>query len=215
MEIDGFWAIIDRARARADGDWMAVPELVTEALAAHPLADIADFAQVQDELEWAAYREDLLTACRLINVGFGSDDGFLYFREWLLVQGRAAFEAALADPDSLIDVPGVPEMDPATDDIFADCEAFLYVANRAWRLATGEPEPTYSIDAHGVFHFDPNYVDGLEAELDRRGYEVRRDVPLPLAGQPIDFDDRAAVSAAMPRLAARFYDEAHGPHGPW
>ncbi|MEV8512261.1 DUF4240 domain-containing protein [Dactylosporangium sp. NPDC051484] len=210
MDVDQFWAVVDGARAQAGGDWSAVPEFVTDALARRPLADIADFAQIQDELEWAAYREDLLTACRLINAGFGSDDGFLYFRDWLLVQGRAAFEAALANPDSLLDVPGVSAMDPVADDCFADCEDFLYVANEAWRRVTGAPELSSSVDKRGHVSLDPDEVDGLEEELERRGYEARRDEPLPLAGEPIAFKDRDAVFAALPRLSARFYDQVRG-----
>jgi hypothetical protein len=31
-----------------------------------------------------------------------SDDCFVYFRCWLLAQGRASWEAALGDPDSLM-----------------------------------------------------------------------------------------------------------------
>jgi hypothetical protein len=41
-------------------------------------------------------------------------------------------------------------------------------------------------------------------------YVTRRDDPVPLAGQPIRFDDRAAMYAALPRLAARFYEQAQG-----
>jgi hypothetical protein len=207
MDLDDFWKIIDDARG-AGGDWTDVPDRVTDALAELPLAEIADFAQLQDELEWATYREDLLTACLLINAGFGSADSFLYFREWLLVQGRPAFEAALADPDSLIDVPGVAEMNPREDDVFADCEAFLSVARRAWRLATGTAKPTITIAANGLVTFDPNYVDWIAEELARRGYKTRRDRPLPLTGMPIDFDDPDAVAVALPRLSARFYEQS-------
>jgi hypothetical protein len=211
MDVDGFWAIVDSARAQAGGDWSAVPEFVTDALAERPLADIADFAQIQDELEWTAHREDLLIACRLINAGFGSDDGFLYFREWLLVQGRTVFEAALANPDSLMDVPGVSAMDPVVDDGFADCEDFLYVANEAWRRVTGSPEPSFNVEGRGHITSDADEFDGLDEELARRGYRVRRDDPtLPLAGVPINFNDRNAVFAALPRLSARFYGQAHG-----
>jgi Protein of unknown function (DUF4240) len=36
--------------------------------------------------------------------GSASDDGFDYFRGWLISQGRKIFEAALENPDSLADV---------------------------------------------------------------------------------------------------------------
>ena len=206
MDVDGFWAIVEAARAEADEDWYEVPEIVTDALSRLPLADIADFAQIQDELEWAAYREDLWTASWLINAGFSSDDGFLYFRDWMLVQGRAAFEAALADPDSLADVPGVLEMDPFETDEFADCEQFLYVANEAWRRATGSEPADATVD--GLVHFDEDQADGLEEELERRGFEPHRDDPVPLHGEPVDIDNRDAVVSVLPRLGSRFHSRA-------
>lgn len=182
MDEDGFWAIVDAARARCDGDWTRVPEAVTAVLATLPPAEVADFAKVQDGLEWAAYREDVWAACVLINGGFGSDDLFLYFRNWLLVQGRAVWEAALADPDSLADVPAAIAVSALGDD-FADCEDFLYVANEAWERITGDEE-------------------GLEAELERQGFEPRRDDPVEPAGDAITMTDRDQVFAVLPRLAA-------------
>ena len=50
--------------------------------------------------------------------------GFEYFLGWLMAQGRARWEATLADPDSLADI-----VDVDTGDL--DCEEMLYVARRA------------------------------------------------------------------------------------
>ena len=47
---------------------------------------------------------ELWDAAYLINAGCG-DDGFHYFRGWLLGQGHAIWQAALAAPDSLADHP--------------------------------------------------------------------------------------------------------------
>lgn len=66
----------------------------------------------------AAYRWDLWAAAYIINGGC-SDDGFRYFRDWLISEGRSVFEKALKDPDSLADLPHV---DPA------ELESFGYVA---------------------------------------------------------------------------------------
>lgn len=188
MDVDGFWHIVESARVAARGDWTAVPERVTGHLAGLPLDEIADFAQIHDGLEWSAYREDLWLACVLINGGFGSDDGFLYFRNWLLVQGRAVFEAALADPDSLAALPQVRAVTAEGDD-FADCEGFLYVAEEAWEQITGADE-------------------GLTDALDERGFEPHRDDAEPLAGEEVDFADRDRVHQILPALAALFYDRA-------
>ena len=55
------------------------------------------------------------------------------------MQGRQVWEEALADPDSLAELPQARAI-TATDDDFADCEDFLYVANHAWERITGEEE---------------------------------------------------------------------------
>src|SRR5262249_5041268 len=65
----------------------------------------------------------------LINGGC-SDDGFHYFCQWLILQGRDVFKAALKKPDSLAKV-----LNP---EIFTECGASP--ATRAFFLATGLPE---------------------------------------------------------------------------
>jgi hypothetical protein len=48
-----------------------------------------------------------------------SDDGFRYFRDWLISEGRTVFEAAVASADSLAQLPRVE---------LAELESFGYVA---------------------------------------------------------------------------------------
>src|SRR5690606_25571550 len=67
-----------------------------------------------------AYRHDLWGAAYLINGG-ASDDGFEYFRLWLIGRGQRVFESALKDPDLLATL--VPE-----DIEDAEFESLLYVA---------------------------------------------------------------------------------------
>ena len=49
-----------------------------------------------------AYRWNLWGAATVLNEGC-SDDGFVYFCDWLISRGQRVFEAALDDPDSLVD----------------------------------------------------------------------------------------------------------------
>jgi hypothetical protein len=188
MEADRFWSIIGGARRRCDGDWKGVPAIVTRTLTWLPLDEIAGFAEHHDRFEFDAYRGGLWTACTLINGGFGSGDLFLYFRNWLIVQGRQVYEAALADADSLADVPAAMSV-TATGNDFAACQEFLWVSYEAWDGVTGEDE-------------------GLSEELERRGYRSMRDNEGEPDGTVIDLDDREAIFAKLPRLAAHFYDRA-------
>jgi hypothetical protein len=95
-------------------------------------AEIETFARDQDDLLRTSYRWDLWGAAFVINGGC-SDDGFDYFRGWLLLQGREVWNAALRDPESLAEIPldGDPE-----------CEDVLYAAGKAYESATGHSLPS-------------------------------------------------------------------------
>lgn len=72
-------------------------------LGAVPVDDVIDF---QKWLDICEYRSNMLVAYHA-TFPLGSDDGFLYFRRWLVSLGRETFERVIADPDQLIEVPEV------------------------------------------------------------------------------------------------------------
>ena len=57
-----------------------------------------------------------------------SDDGFLYFRAWLISEGRAVFEEAQANPDSLARIQRRE---------YFDLESFGYVARYVFEAKGG------------------------------------------------------------------------------
>ncbi len=101
-----------------------------QALAALPAEEILEYDEVFTRLYCASYARSLWGAAYIINGGC-SDDGFDYFRAWLIAQGRETFERALQDPDSLAD--------RCTAEV--ECEEMLYVADRAYESATGRQMP--------------------------------------------------------------------------
>lgn len=102
MTQDQFWAIIDKAATEHPTDLDARNSAMEYRL--HTLApgDWKSFGIVYDTLDRAAFTWHLWGAAYQINGGC-SDDGFDYFRAWLISQGRATYEAALANPDTLAD----------------------------------------------------------------------------------------------------------------
>ncbi len=120
MTIDDFWGFIDKARTVGGDSPDARVEALRAALADLTGAQLTAFKRHYDELHARAYRWDLWGAAYLMRGGC-SDDGFHYFRDWLISEGRARFEAALEDPDSLADIQG-----EAGDEF--DNESFGYVA---------------------------------------------------------------------------------------
>jgi hypothetical protein len=125
-----FWDIIAEA-CRSDphcaNAWDGRLQAELEKL---PPDEIIEWNHIFDGLAAQAYTVDLWGAAYTINGG-ASDDGFYYFRCWLIGMGRQVYEAAVRDPDSLaaVVVPGL------------DAEAEIYAAaHQAWMAVTGRPD---------------------------------------------------------------------------
>jgi hypothetical protein len=132
---DEFWRIIEqscRSDPRQAEEW---DQRLTEALARFPADEIVAWNHIFDQFAAQAYRTDLWAAAYLINGG-ASDDGFYYFRCWLIGMGMQVYNAALADPDSLADV-ATPRW--LTDGVDAEAEIYA-AAHRAWMQVTGQPD---------------------------------------------------------------------------
>jgi hypothetical protein len=101
-----FWRIIERA-ARAGDDQDAHVEALRTELRELSLDEIVSFEVAFRRHLNAAYSWDLWGAAYVIHSGC-SDDGFEYFRRWLVARGRDTYEQALAHPDSLAQLDGQP-----------------------------------------------------------------------------------------------------------
>lgn len=172
MDKQTFWKLIETAREQAEAD--RVPERASALLAGLPEAEIAAAQQVLWDLLAESYRSPLWAAAYVINGGC-SDDGFDYFRGWLLTQGQEAFEASLADPDSLASHPAVREA--AAEGLELWDEEALSIAWSAYRSATGCELPADSF----TISYPP-----LDPAWD------------------FDFDDTAETATRLPRLSALF-----------
>ncbi|MEV7519216.1 DUF4240 domain-containing protein [Streptomyces sp. NPDC091371] len=173
MDKQTFWKLIESARAEASSP-DEVAQRAAELLAAHPEPEIAAAQQVLWDLLSESYSAPLWAAAYVINGGC-SDDGFDYFRGWLLTQGQAAYEAALADPDSLSAHPAVREA--AAEGLELWDEDALSIAWTAYESATGRELPADSFTI-GYPPLDPSW--------------------------DFDFDDTEETAARLPKLSALF-----------
>lgn len=131
MDEATFWAVI--AEANGNGDKLI------EVLAKRTPDDIIQFDRIASEKVRDAFRWDLWAVAYIMNGGC-SDDGFDYFLTWLIARGKAAYEAALADPIRAADGcnPG--------DEPFEN-EMLWWAPARAYGQATGGgPDDLYSKD---------------------------------------------------------------------
>lgn len=130
MDEPTFWRLIESARRGSDGDLGSLVENLVDNLARLSEDDIRSFDRMLGGLLERSYDRRLWAAAYVINGGC-SDDGFDYFRGWLIAQGERVFTRALQDPDTLADVA----------ESEAECEDLLYAASRAFEEKTGREMP--------------------------------------------------------------------------
>ena len=131
MDEEQFWAIVQTAVDEANDDEEAYLEVVKRELSKLSLKEMIGFRLRTDKLLYDSYTSEMWCAGYLMNGGC-SDDGFEYFRLWVISRGRKVYEAAMANPDNLIDyIDDDAEMD------FFEFELFWYVALEAFEEAVG------------------------------------------------------------------------------
>ncbi|MGE7387019.1 DUF4240 domain-containing protein [Streptomyces sp. NPDC004126] len=193
MDKQQFWQLIEAARNQAsdpadgdpadgeavDGDpaeGEAVAREATALLASRPVEEIVAAEQALWDLMADSYTQPLWAAAYLANGGC-SDDGFDYFRGWLIAQGRDVFERVVADPDALAELPVVRAC--AEDGTELEGEDVLGIASNAHLSATGDRLPAGSVTIR-------------HPELD--------------PAWDFDFDDDDEMGRRLPRLAALFLE---------
>ncbi len=126
MDEEQFWAIVQTAVDEAGDDEDEYLEVVKRELSKLSLKEMIGFRLRTDKLLYDSYTSEMWCAGYLMNGGC-SDDVFEYFRLWVISRGRKVYEAAMANPDNLIDYIG----DDAEMDFF-EFELFWYVALEAF-----------------------------------------------------------------------------------
>lgn len=178
MSVDRFWNVVERARAQSEdpSDAEEVARRTLMLLVELPSAEVAALAQPLWDLRAQSYRWDLWGAAYVLNGGC-SDDGFEYFRGWLIAQGRAVFEVAVADPDGLAELPAVRDSAAADEPADFECESMYGVVWDAYQRLTGTMEL-------------PDPVVGRYPSLEPAW----------------NFEDNEQVRRRLPRLAALLLD---------
>ncbi|MCL2863355.1 MAG: DUF4240 domain-containing protein [Methanimicrococcus sp.] len=174
MSEDKFWEIIELSKADDPQDQL---DNLTDILAAMTVDEIFGFDYRLDKFLEASYSSELWAAAFIV-CGGCSDDGFDYFRAWLISKGRAVYEAALENPDSLIDV-----FEQADETDYPENEEILYATLDAYEEITGKDDFYEVLDS-----FEDDFSI-LEIELNW------------------DEDDPKTLEVICPKLFERYYEE--------
>ena len=192
MDIDAFWQLIADSLEHAPG--RAAREHYLEGrLAALTPDGIVAFQAFLDQACDRAFTWELVGAATRIFGGWCSDDGFEYFRLWLIGRGRVTFERAITMPDSLATVPAIQRLagrrprEWDDDEEWPEWETLDYIAARAYRLVTGTGDEC-----------GEDFYDAVRSQLGGTAFRRHPD------GERWDAADEPAAAMKIPALAASF-----------
>lgn len=176
MKKADFWKHIELSK-RSDPE--EHEERLVKRLSKLSPSEILQFEKWWTSVHDAAYTWKLWGAAYLMNGGC-SDDGFVYFRYWLILRGEAVYTAALKDPDTLSKVRFEPD----------EAEWECYPAMDAYLEATG-------IDDHDEFH------EAYEEAFGTHAGPASDDPDVEPKGKRWDFDNDEEMRKRYPLLFER------------
>jgi Protein of unknown function (DUF4240) len=124
------WNFIDKARAASDESGEFI-DVLKEQLSELNENDIRLFKNFVDTRLVELYRWDIWGVAYIVNGGC-SDDGFEYFRRWVISQGREFYSSLLKNPD-------LSFRDPEVTD--CECEDLPYAIDEVYESVAGHEMP--------------------------------------------------------------------------
>ncbi len=139
MDDPTFWQLIDESRSLCDGDDAVAraesqAEHLTALLKKRSAYEIEAFERRFTELMNASFTWDLWGAAFIINGGC-DEEGFEFFRAWLIGQGREVFDRAMKDPQSLLEL---VKAEPEPSEVLFEAEPLIFAAGDAYIARTSE-----------------------------------------------------------------------------
>lgn len=129
MKDDQFWSIIEQS-LNSTNDLEEHATKLTELLSKLKSNDIIGFHLLEQKLRFDTYTPEMWCAGYIMNGGC-SDDGFEYFRCWVIAHGKEVYYSSLKNPDWLASIYS-KEID------YYDFEDLMYVASNAFEKKTGK-----------------------------------------------------------------------------
>lgn len=129
LEEDLYWAIVDKSLKNAGNEDEQEEFLIKEISKLTP-KQIIGFRLRTDKLLHDTYTSEMWCAGYIMNQGC-SDDGFEYFRNWVISRGKEVYYKAKENPDTLIS-------EIVSDAEGYEFESFWYVAIDAFEQKTGK-----------------------------------------------------------------------------
>lgn len=129
LDEDKFWAIVSKSLENSTDEYEQEAYLIDEISKLSP-KEMIGFRLRTDKLLYDTYTSEMWCAGYIMNGGC-SDDGFEYFRNWVISRGKDTYYSAKGNPDNLI-----TEASDERDEY--EFEGFWNVALQAFELKTGK-----------------------------------------------------------------------------
>ena len=129
LDEDLYWSIIERSLKNTRSQDTQEQFLIEEIGKLTP-KQMVGFRLRTDKLLYDTYNPEMWCAAYIMNGGC-SDDGFEYFRNWVISRGKETYYKAKENPDNLIS-----EVEEHVDGY--EFESFWYVALQAFEQRTGK-----------------------------------------------------------------------------
>ena len=126
---DKFWAIVSKSLENSIDEQEQEEKLIEEITHLSP-KEMIGFRLRTDKLLQETYNAEMWCAGYIMNGGC-SDDGFEYFRNWVISRGKETYYQAKENPDSLI-----KEVSDDKYEFEYEFESFWYVALDAFKRRT-------------------------------------------------------------------------------
>jgi hypothetical protein len=131
MDDKEFWKIIDYSFNASGGDLERQSEIISAKLSDYNPEEIINYEIIFTKKLIEANDYKIIAVNHIVDSPV-SDDGFLYFRCWLISLGQKTFEQTIKTPDYLAQV--------IDRGIVPDFESMLYVSTTAYKNKTGKKE---------------------------------------------------------------------------
>lgn len=148
LDEDLYWKIVAEGLNNSD-DQDSQEQFLIDRLQKLTPTEIVGFKLRTDQLLYDTYNAEMWCAGYIMNGGC-SDDGFIYFRNWVISRGKDVYYKAKQNPDSLAE-----QIDEELD--FYDFESYWYVASEAFTNKTGKDLYNY-IDDNNFKYKEGNYL---------------------------------------------------------
>lgn len=135
IDRDRFWDLIETSKPHSGTSSREHGARLRGLLSKLSPSQLADFHGVLQNLRAEAYTADLWNMATIVCFGYCGNDAFCDFRDWLILQGRAAFEDVTQNPEHIV------RFDPSTSDF--GTEALGSLAYCLYLEMTGKSDIPY------------------------------------------------------------------------